>query len=234
MSAHRPSQLVAVVGGSGAGKTWLARQLCELLGENACHLELDHFYRDRSHLAPAQRAQLNFDVPNAIDWDAALAVLRAGSEGRATQLPRYDFATHCRRADAVAWQPRPLVIVDGLWLLHRPELRELFALKIFLDAPAALRRSRRLARDVAHRGYSAAEVAARLDANVLPMHERYVAPQKRSADLVLAQPFQERELLELADRLTVLVEDVAPQSLWAHAAFRAELLAHLLDYEYSR
>jgi uridine kinase len=233
MMARHSSQLVAVVGGSGAGKSWFVGRLCELLGEKAGHLRLDDFYLDRSHLDPQRRARLNFDIPHAIDWGWAERVLRDCRSGCPTELPRYDFATHCRLDERVAWSPQPLVFVDGLWLLRRPELRELFALKIFLDTPAALRRRRRLARDVMERGRTARHVARCFRATVAPMHERYVEPQKRWADLVLAQPFQEEQLLELANRLLLLIEAAAPQSIWAHAAFRAELLAHLLEHEYS-
>jgi len=89
-----PVKIVAVVGGSGAGKGWLIQRIGRVLGDKVCHLELDDFYRDRSHLAPARRAQTNFDRPRAIDWEWAERVLRDCQAGLPTLVTRYDFATH--------------------------------------------------------------------------------------------------------------------------------------------
>lgn len=233
MIAPRRTQLIAIVGGSGAGKGWLVERLCAVLGDRACHLQLDDFYRDRSALPAARRARVNFDVPHAIDWAWAERVLLDCRSGSATRLPRYDFSTHCRLADCEAWAPRPLVFVDGLWLLRRPRIRRLFDLKIYLDTPEELRRSRRLARDVVERGYTVSHIADRFANHVTPMHDRYVEPQKRWADVVLEQPFQEPQVIELAQRLWSLVENTAPLPTWMHETFRAELLSQLLNHEYS-
>lgn len=234
MIAPAPSYLVAIVGGSGAGKGWLVSRLCSLLGERACHVELDDFYRDRSALPPERRAQLNFDEPRAIDWLAAQRALLDCKARQETRLPRYDFATHCRTRDREGWTPRPLVFVDGLWLLHRREVRRLFDLKIYLDTPTDLRRSRRLARDVVERGYRPSDVARRFAEDVIPMHDRYVAPQRKWADLVLTQPFVESELADLAQRLWTLVERADPLPSWQHETFRADLLNLLLRHEPAR
>lgn len=232
MNAVSSNQVIAIVGGSGSGKTWLVRQLCRVLGEHGGHLALDDFYRDRSHLAPARRARLNFDVPHAIDWAGAARVLRACRAGQPAEVPRYDFATHARLGAAQPWQPRPVVLVEGLWLLRSPELRPLFDLKIFLDTPADLRHRRRLARDTAERGYTAAAVRQRLATMVLPMHERYVEPQRRWADLILRQPYAEPEVQALADRLWALLGRTGALPCWMHETFRAELLSLLVDHEY--
>jgi uridine kinase len=232
MSHPSPVKLIAIVGGSGAGKGWLVRRLCELLGDKVCHLQLDDFYRDRSHLTPTQRARLNFDVPRAIDWKSAQRVLHECRTGQPTSVPRYDFATHCRISDQRPWIPRPLVLVDGLWLLRPPEVRRLFDLKIYLDTPVDLRRTRRLARDTIERGYTLSAVEHRLRTEVVPMHERYVEPQKKWADIVLTQPFQEAEIVQLADRLWPLLSGTALLQPWMHETFRAELVAQLANHEY--
>jgi uridine kinase len=233
MIAPRQSRLVAVVGGSGAGKSWFIQRICELLGEKAGHLQLDDFYRDRSKLPLARRARVNFDEPRAIDWRYAERVLLDCRAGHSTELPRYDFATHCRIVERATWEPRPIVFVDGLWLLRRPDLRQLFDLKVYLDTPHTLRRDRRLARDVRERGYSQSETHRRFQQEVLPMHHRYVEPQKRYADIVLSQPFVEGELAVLADRLWTLVETASPLPPWMHETFRAELLSALSPHEIS-
>lgn len=232
MTTTSANLVIAVVGGSGAGKTWFVERLCRVLGDKARHLALDDFYRDRSHLPLARRAQLNFDVPQAIDWSGAERVLRDCRAGVPTRVPRYDFATYSRAEAAQVCLPRPVVVVEGLWLLRPPELRPLFDLKIFLDTPAALRHARRVSRDTAERGYSASAVRHRLSAMVLPMHDRYVAPQKRWADVVLAQPFRPREIQTLADRMWSLLAAGGVMPCWMHETFRAELFSLLVDHEY--
>ncbi|HUR58080.1 MAG TPA: uridine-cytidine kinase [Opitutaceae bacterium] len=232
MIATQPSLLIAIVGGSGAGKGWVVERLCRLLGERAAGLQLDDFYRDRSDLPLARRARLNFDVPQAIDWESAVRTLRECRAGLPTRVPRYDFATYSRVGDEPTWLPRPVVFVDGLWLLHPPEVRELFDLTIYLDTPPELRRQRRLTRDVSERGYCAEDVERRLRTAVAPMHNRYVEPQKKHADLVLAQPFAERELLGLAGRLWTLLSRAQLVEPWMHETFRAELLSLLANHEH--
>lgn len=228
MTAIPPVHLIAVVGGSGAGKGWLVERLCRLLGEQAGHLQLDNFYRDRSHLSPRQRARVNYDAPGAIDWVWAERVLSDCRAGRPTSIPNYDFATHSRLSGS-AWQPRRVVFVEGLWLLRPPGVRALFDLKIYLDAPKDLRHTRRLSRDVVERGYTAEAINHQLLTAVAPMHERYVEPQKRWADLVLAQPFNATDLAALGDRLWALLSSAWLVQTWEHETFRSNLFETLLE-----
>src|SRR5262245_32229390 len=123
--------LVAIVGGSGAGKSWLARKLQTALGSRAVRISLDDFYRDRSHTSPARRANINFDHPRAIDWPAVERAVRDLRSGRTARLPRYDFKTHCRLREENILTPKPVVLIEGLWLLRRPSLRRLFDWRIF-------------------------------------------------------------------------------------------------------
>lgn len=205
---HSPL-LVAIVGGSGAGKSWLADKLHAALGRDAARLSLDDFYRDRSKLSPGQRARINFDHPRAIDWDGLTALLRGIATGRAVSAPSYDFKTHCRRAAGRMVHPKPVLLMDGLWLLRRPALRKLFALKIFIDCPARLRWRRRLARDVASRGRTRASIREQFRKMVEPMHGRFVESQRRWADVVLKSNFNEREARRLAEQLRARLESLA-------------------------
>ena len=198
---ERSPILVAIVGGSGAGKTWLADQLQAILGTKAARLSLDDFYRDRSGLSPSRRATINFDTPRAIDWVSFERVLQLCLAGKTARIPCYDFKTHCRLRSSKLLKPRPIILVDGLWLLRRPSLRRLFSLSIFLDCPASLRLRRRLARDVLTRGRNRASVEEQFWNTVQPMHLKYVAPQARWAEVVLEDDCGKREIESLAARL---------------------------------
>lgn len=218
--------MIAIVGGSGSGKDWMSERLVRLLGEHAGRISLDDFYRDRSHLAPDRRNRASFDVPSAIDWECAELVMHDCLMGRPTSVPRYDFATHVRLPHREVWQPKPLVLVEGLWLLWRETTRRLFDLKIFLDCPAPVRLGRRVARDVIERGRTADSVKTRFQ-SIAPLHERYVEPQKQWADLVMSQPFRENEIIQLADRLWALLQNGSLLPAWMRETFRAELLTLL-------
>lgn len=191
--------IVAIVGGSAAGKSWLADQLQSALGNRAARLSLDDFYRDRSHLSPARRARINFDHPRAIDWQSVERVLHDCMKGRATQVPSYDFATHSRRKKTKVLRPKPVILMEGLWLLHRRSLRKIFSLSIFIDCPAKTRLGRRLARDVASRGRTRESVQQQFAEDVEPMHASHVLPQARWAQIRLQTPIKKADLLRLSE-----------------------------------
>jgi uridine kinase len=191
-------KLIAMVGGSGAGKSWLAERLRRRLGSRAGRLSQDDFYRDRAHLPWVRRARVNFDHPRAIEWRRLAAVLNGCRAGRVVRVPHYDFVTHTRQSSNVPWHPKPIVLVEGLWLLRRPALRRLFALKIFLDCPERVRLQRRLKRDVAGRGRTAASVRRQFREMVAPMHWRFVASQRRWADIVFRRPLTSADVARLA------------------------------------
>jgi uridine kinase len=197
MKRDFPPRLIAIVGGSGAGKTWLAEWLEREFAPDAARLSLDDFYRDFSHVSAAQRPRINFDDPAAIDWLLVESVLRESRLGRPTWVPNYDFASHTRLRNKKPWSPKPFVFTDGLWLLWRPSVRALFDLRIFIEAPEELRWRRRLARDVTERGRTPDSVREQFHQTVAPMHERFVEPQARWADIVLQQPLHEDELNQL-------------------------------------
>jgi uridine kinase len=191
-------QLVALVGGSGAGKTWLSRCLQQSLALPVTRLALDDFYHDQSHLARSLRGRVNYDHPQAIDWALAEAVLQDCRAGRPVYVPRYSFVTHTRRKSLKILKPRPIILVDGLWLLWRPRLRRLFDLRIYLHCPARLRLQRRLQRDIAARGRDGSSVRRQFKETVAPMHKKFVAPQARWADVVFRQPPSQREVQRIA------------------------------------
>lgn len=208
MSGRHPRRgrvaLVAIAGGSGSGKTWLARALQRRLRPHAGLLSLDDFYRDLSHLPLARRARTNFDSPAAIDWRAFGAALRAIRRGEAPVLPRYDFARHTRSSRSRRWRKRRIVVIEGLWPWVKPRLRALFALRIFREAGAGTRFARRLRRDVRERGRTPDDVRRQWDAQVEPSYARHVAPQRASADLVLGAALSPAQVAAVARRLRAL------------------------------
>jgi uridine kinase len=197
--------IVGIVGGSGSGKTWLAERLAKALGaDKAAIVCQDSFYKDLSHLTPAQRCEVNFDDPKALDWAAFRKCLSHIASGRIGRIPRYNFSTHARDVGETLVEPREVVIFEGLWLLHRAALRRYFQLAVFIDADANLCLERRLQRDVCERGRCSDEVKAWYDARVLPMQRQFVDPQCWQADFILKAPVTEQHVQDLAKRISNL------------------------------
>jgi len=200
---------IAIVGGSGAGKSWLARRLQAALGgeSRVGLLSLDDFYRDLSGLEPAERERVNFDHPDAIDWDRVRQFVEAIRAGRSVKVPRYDFATHTRLPGEVSWVPQPILIWEGLWLLQPGWLRDLFSHSIFLDCPAEERLARRCARDLQERGRTRDAVERQFQEHVAPMHERFVDSQRQWATRCLTSPLTEEALANLVRQVRKAVEE---------------------------
>ena len=175
---------VGIAGGSGAGKSLLARRLIET-APGACALDLDAYYRDRGQLRPEERRLLNFDEPAAFDLDLLLEHLKALRLGQAILKPIYSFEHHCR-VGRVEIPPAPLVIVEGLFTLWWPEVRQALDFAIFVDAPPDIRLMRRIQRDLLERGRTVAAVLEQYTRSVRPMHERFVEPTRAHADLVVS------------------------------------------------
>ena len=192
---------IAVVGGSGSGKTWLARELCAALGPGAAQLSLDNFYRDLSRMDAEGRGQVNFDDPAAIDWDAARSVIDTLAHGKTAAVPDYDFATHTRHPKPSILAPPAFLVWDGLWLLHDPALRERFLFSVFVSCDEAERLARRVERDVRERGRTPDSVKRQFLAHVRPMHDLFVEPQRDLADAILQSPAP-------PDRLAALKHDL--------------------------
>lgn len=201
LKRQQKPRLIAIVGGSGSGKTWLADRLQRAFGKEAGRISLDDFYRDRSHLKPAVRNHINFDHPRAIDWPEFEKVLRHCHQGKAALLPQYDFATHSRKPARRVFKPKSFIVVDGLWLLWRPGVRRHFDCTIFLDCPEKARLQRRLARDCSERGRDVASIKEQFTKTVAPMHERFVAPQKSRAKIIFCKPPTEKDVRRLVKLL---------------------------------
>jgi uridine kinase len=179
-------------------------------------LSYDAYYCDRSDLPAAERAALNYDVPEALDTELFLAHLAALRAGQPVQPPRYCFSTHRRIGVDDAVEPRPIVLVEGILLLHDARTRALLDLSIFLDVPDAARLSRRMARDVSERGRTRRSVLSQYEATVRGAHAAWVEPTKPLADLVLLNVGRLDRLAEVA--AAVVQQRLAQRAPWVAAA----------------
>lgn len=179
--------MIGVVGGSGSGKTTVARAIYDFLGMNAAFVDQDAYYLDLSHLSFEERRVVNFDHPDAFDTDLFVEQLAALQQGRPIRKPTYDFAAHTRSPVTVEIQPRDVILVDGILLFADARLRALFDIKIFVDVAEDIRFIRRLQRDVTERGRTMEDVIRQYLATVRPMHEEFVEPSKRHADIILPE-----------------------------------------------
>lgn len=180
--------IIGICGGSGSGKTTVAKKLVEVLGEaQTVLLAQDSYYKDHSELPLESRAKVNFDHPESVDFDLLIGQLEALKGNRPVDRPQYDFAQH-RRTDRVQHlEPKPIIIVEGILILHEPRLREMFDLKVYVDTEADIRFIRRLKRDVRDRGRTLEAVVDQYLSSVRPMHEKFVEPGKEFAEIVISE-----------------------------------------------
>jgi uridine kinase len=178
--------ILGIAGGSGSGKTTVARSLLERVGlERVAYLEHDNYYRDQSHLSEEERAQVNFDHPDSFDTPLMVKHIQALKRGERINKPVYSYIHHARTEEVIPVEPRPLIIVEGILALENAELRSLMDVKIFVDTEDDVRLVRRLRRDIVERGRSLERVLGQYEATVRPMHLTFVLPSRRYADVIV-------------------------------------------------
>lgn len=184
----RRAMLIGIGGGSGSGKTTLARRVQDEAGDDLVTIvELDSYYHNFAHLSQRERERINFDHPEATDWDLLLADLRALRDGEPIEQPVYDFARHRRADEVVRVEPTPAVIVEGIHCLAHAALRELLEIKVFVDTDPDIRFIRRLRRDILDRDRSIDSVVEQYQQTVRPMYTDHVEPSRRHADIVVPE-----------------------------------------------
>ena len=195
---------IGFAGGSGSGKTTLTAAIHERLGSNkSAVLSLDSYYKDLSHLPLEERAETNFDHPDALDVQLLTRQIRQLRHGKAIRVPCYDFATHTRRPETLMLQSKPIVLIEGILLLAFESIRSLLNLTVFVDVPADIRFIRRLVRDIQERGRTVDSCIRQYYATTRPMHFAWVEPSKTFADVVVSG---EKEIETLAALLIDRIE----------------------------
>ena len=180
--------LIGIAGGTGSGKSTVARKIAEgLPAESVGVIDHDAYYRDRSDLTYEARTHLNYDHPDALDNDLLVAHLEALRAGQAVDVPIYDFKTHARLGERRRVEPTHIVIVEGILVFVDERVRRLLDVKIFVDTDADIRVFRRIRRDLEHRGRTFQQVREQYYATVRPMHLQFVEPSKRWADLIVPE-----------------------------------------------
>lgn len=197
---RRPARpfVIGVAGGTGSGKSTVAERLIAAVGPGKVSvLAQDSYYRDLSHLEPAQRAHVDFDHPDAFEWDLLVEHLGCLLAGEQVASPVYDFTRHSRSGDTVPVRPAPIVVLEGILVLADAQLREHMDLKVFVDADADVRFIRRLVRDVAERGRTLESVVEQYLGTVRPNHLAFVEPSKRWADVIIPHGGRNEPALEM-------------------------------------
>lgn len=189
------TMLIAVAGASGSGKTTIARKLHQHYGENQClTLSSDNYYNDLRHLSQAERDAINFDHPDSIDFELLAQHIQLLKQGESVDMPTYDFTTHARQEQTVRVSPKPMMIIEGILILHPACLTPLYDTKIFVDADADICLIRRLRRDRAERGRNMEDILTQYTHQVKPMFDAFVEPCKASADLVINNTISDADL----------------------------------------
>jgi uridine kinase len=188
MVKKRTPVLIGIAGGTGSGKTTVANVILERAGaENIAFLPHDAYYKDLGDLPSTQKDLMNFDHPDALETTLLIKHLKTLQESEPVDIPIYDFTTHSRTSETKHVQPKPVILVDGILIFAEPDLKDLFDVKIFVDTPADVRFIRRLQRDIAERGRTVDSVIHQYQTTVRPMHEEFVEPSKRYADVIIPE-----------------------------------------------
>lgn len=190
--------IIGIAGGTGSGKTTVVREIVASLPEGeVAVLPLDSYYKDSSHVPVEERQSINFDHPNAFDWDLLSEHISMLRRGEAIEQPVYSFLTCTRQPETIHIEPRKVVIIEGILALSDKQLCDLMDLRIFVDAYPDDRLIRVIQRDVIERGRTAEAVMERYEKVLKPMHLEFIEPAKRIADLIVPQGGHNRKAIEI-------------------------------------
>ena len=207
--SHKAPYVIGVAGGTGSGKTTVSRRIQEAANvEQIAYIQHDNYYRDQSHLSSEERARTNYDHPDSLDTELLVQHLHALKAGQAIEMPLYDFAQDTRSSETQRVEPARVILIEGILIFVEKELRDLMDVRIFVDTDADVRLIRRLRRDIAERGRTLDSVVQRYMATVRPMHQEFVEPSKRHADIIVPRGGDNRVAMEMiVSRIDALLRE---------------------------
>ena len=196
--------IIGIAGGTGSGKTTVVRKMVENLPKGeVVVLPQDSYYKDSSHVPVEERQNINFDHPNAFDWELLTSQIAQLKQGRAIEQPTYSYLTCTRQPETIHIEPKNVIIVEGILALCDPDLRSQMDLKIFVDADSDERLIRVISRDIVERGRTAEDVMKRYTKVLKPMHLQFIEPTKRYADLIIPEGGNNKIAIDI---ITMFVE----------------------------
>ena len=198
---------IGIAGGTGSGKTTITRRILDEFGGDVSVLYHDNYYKRHDDIPFPERKKLNYDHPNAFDTQLLVQHLDALRAGQAVECPIYDYTVHNRAAETTTVRPAKVIVVEGILIFAEPELRERLDIKLFVDTDADVRILRRIVRDVRDRGRDLESIVTQYLTTVKPMHEAFVEPSKRNADIIVPNGGENTTAIEmLAHHIRSLIE----------------------------
>lgn len=185
------SLVIGVAGGSGSGKSTFAKRVRDYFADEAVLISCDNYYLAHDDIPIEKRAKLNYDIPEAFEFDLMIKQMAELKSGKSVECPVYDFTVHTRSGKAIKIDPKPVVIIDGILALYEEKLRDVMDVKVFVETDADERILRRVRRDVGERGRSVESIIEQYLTTVKPMHYRYIEPTKQYADIIINGGFND-------------------------------------------
>ena len=191
--------VIGIAGGTGSGKSTLVKKIKEEFHDRTTIMSHDFYYKQHNDITFEQRKKLNYDHPESFDTDLMIEHIRELASGREIQRPVYDFTIHNRVDDTVTVKPAKVIIVEGILIFENKELRDMFDIKLFIDTDADVRIIRRILRDVSERGRTLESVVNQYLTTVKPMHEQFVEPYKKYADIIIPEGGHNQVAIEMVN-----------------------------------
>ncbi len=179
--------VIGIAGGTGSGKTTLAKRVHKAFGDNSAMLSMDCYYKSNDNLSYEERCKINYDHPDSIDFDLLVEHVRDLKEGKTIHHPTYNFSNHRRTSEWIETKSARVIIVEGIMAFLNPQILDMLDIKIYVDTDADVRIIRRILRDVNERGRSLDSVVRQYLTTVKPMHEHFIEPSKRKADVIVPE-----------------------------------------------
>ena len=189
--------IIGIAGGTGSGKTTITRKLMQRFGSDVTVIYHDNYYKAHHSMSYEERTKLNYDHPDAFDTDMLVEAVRELKKGHSITCPVYDYTIHDRSDRVITVKPAKVIIIEGILIFQSRELCDLMDIKIFVDTDADVRILRRIVRDVRDRGRSLESVVNQYLTTVKPMHEQFVEPSKRNADIIIPEGGHNQVALEM-------------------------------------